>query len=92
MIDINNLTIEGGSSEVTETLKTIFTTPKGTVPFDRNFGIDMSLLDDSMNDTKGKLIVEFIRQAQLYEPRVKVKEVNFTLDKDNNLMPKVRVE
>lgn len=92
MINLTNTSISGTTSEISNTLKTIFTTPQGTVPFDRNFGVDMSILDEPVNLAQGKLIVEFTRKVQLYEPRVKVKEVNFVTDDNNNLVPKVRVE
>lgn len=94
MIDIQSVQIQGTnlSSDVITTLTTIFTTPKGTVPFDRNFGIDISILDEPVNLAKGRLTVEFIREVQQYEPRASVKEVTFTLDENNNLIPKVRVE
>jgi phage baseplate assembly protein W len=92
MINLTNTSISGTTSEISNTLKTIFTTPQGTVPFDRNFGVDMSILDEPVNLAQGKLIVEFTRKVQLYEPRVKIKEVNFVTDDNNNLVPKVRVE
>lgn len=92
MIDLSSLTITGTTSEIANTLKTIFTTPQGTVPYDRNFGIDMSILDEPINLAQGRLTVEFVRKVQLYEPRVNVKEVNFIADDNNNLIPKVRVE
>lgn len=92
MIDLNNTDIEGTSGDIIDNLKTIFTTPQGTVPFDRNFGIDISILDEPMNLAQTKLTVEFIRKVQVYEPRVKVREVTFILDENNNYVPKVRVE
>ncbi|OPJ63678.1 GPW/gp25 family protein [Clostridium chromiireducens] len=92
MININNVSIIGTTAEIAETLKNIFSTPQGTVPFDRNFGIDIGILDESINLAQGKLTVEFARKVQQYEPRVKVKEVTFITDDDNNLIPKVRVE
>lgn len=95
MIDLEATTIEGTVSympEVAETIKVIITTPKGTVVFDRNFGIDMTILDEPINLVQGLLIVEMIKQIQLYEPRVRVKEITFTIDENNNLFPKVRVE
>lgn len=92
MINLNNTTIAGTTSNIAKTLKVLFTTPEGTVPFDRNFGINMSILDEPINLIQGKLTVEFIRKVQIYEPRVKVKEVTFCSDDNNNLVPKVSVE
>ncbi|KZL88722.1 hypothetical protein [Clostridium magnum] len=93
MINLDNVIIIGTkSSEIVENVKNIITTPQGTVPFDRNFGIDPSILDEPINLVPGKLLVELVKKVQLYEPRVKVKEITFTLDANNNLIPKVRVE
>ena len=92
MIDLSKMEITGTTSDIAKTLKTIFSTPQGTVPFDRNFGIDISILDEPSNLAQGKLTVEFARKVQLYESRVKVKEIIFSIDDNNNLIPKVRFE
>lgn len=91
MIDLTSTTITGTTSEIAENIHNIISTPQGTVPFDRNFGIDISILDNPINLAQGMVTVEIIRKVKLYEPRVSVKEVNFTTD-NNNLIPKVRVE
>ena len=99
MIDLNGVTIEAvnfgaqGNEEIYQNLRTLYTTPMGTVPFDREFGIDSGLLDNPMQIAQGKLIVEYIDKTRKYESRVNVKEVNFELDsKDGVLIPKVVIE
>lgn len=92
MINLNSTTIIGATSEIAENINNIISTPEGTVPFDRKFGIDMSLLDEPVNLAQGLITVEIIRKVQLYESRVNVKEVTFVTDDNNNLIPKVRVE
>ena len=32
-----------GSDEILQNLRTLYTTPQGTVPFDRDFGIDFKI-------------------------------------------------
>jgi Phage baseplate assembly protein W len=94
MIDLQNVQIIGvkGNAEIIRNLKIIYTTPQGTVPFDRAFGIDMSILDGPINIAKAKLTVEFINQAKKYESRVKVDEVTFDIDATNGtLTPRVVV-
>lgn len=93
MIDLQNIKIESGNvpQDIVDNLKTIFTTPKGTVPFDRNFGIDVSILDEPINLVQGRLTVEFIRNVKQYEPRTKIKEISFEMI-NNNVIPKVRIE
>lgn len=94
MIDIKSTIISSDNGdedkEIIDNLKNIFTTPQGTVPFDREFGIDMSIVDDPVNIAKDEIIVEFIRKAQIYEPRAEIKEVTF-LNNGDDLIPKVRV-
>lgn len=92
MINFNGTTVIGTTSEISENINNIISTPEGTVPFDRDFGIDTSLLDEPINLAQGLITVEIIKKVQLYEPRVNVKEVIFITDDDNNLIPKVRVE
>ena len=99
MIDLNKVTIESvnfgsqGNEEVYQNLSTLFTTPVGTVPFDREFGIDISLLDNSLPIAQGRLIVEYIEKTKIYEPRAIVKEVSFTNNSDEGtLIPKVVIE
>lgn len=79
-----------GSMEIYQNLKTIYTTPAGTVPFDRNFGIDISIIDEPINIARGKLIVEYTAKTRKYEPRAVVSEVNFDTDPQNGkIVPKV---
>lgn len=94
MINLENSIIDASdiSEDVLNCLKTILSTPAGTVTFDRNFGIDISILDEPMNLVPILLTVEIIKKIRLYETRVAVKEVTFTTDSNNNLIPKVSVE
>jgi phage baseplate assembly protein W len=79
--------------EVIRNVKTILTTPKGTVAFDREFGIDWSILDQPMARAKGLLTAEYVKQVRKYEPRVKVTEVLFEKpNQDGVLIPKVVLE
>ena len=97
MIDLQNIQIvnigASGNNEVIRNLNIIYTTPQGTVPFDRNFGIDADILDEPLDIAKAKLTVEIINQTQKYETRAAVKEVSFDIDIENGkITPKVVVE
>ncbi|MBP1924586.1 phage baseplate assembly protein W [Sedimentibacter acidaminivorans] len=99
MIDLNSVSIDKidfgvqNYDEIYQNLRIIYTTPVGTVPFDRNFGIDFSILDYSLPITQGKLLIEYIEKTKKYEPRVKVKEVFFVPNEENGtLIPKVVIE
>lgn len=96
MIDYQSVKIENidfyasGAHEIYENLKILYTTPKGSVPFDRMFGVDISLLDEPIPIAKGKLIVEYTQITRLYEPRASVGEVIFLEDiSTGKLVPKV---
>jgi phage baseplate assembly protein W len=92
-IVVGNLTIDFsavGNDEIRQNVKVILTTPVGTVPFDRKFGVDLSLLDKPINITKTLLTVEYIKKIQQYEPRVRVESVSFTHNATNGeFYPKV---
>lgn len=98
MIAIENTIIDinlqaKGYEEIYQNLQVIYTTPVGTVAFDREFGIDIDVLDNPIPIAKGRLIVELIEKTRKYEPRAIVKEVTFKRsEKDGKLIPKVVIE
>lgn len=82
--------VEGDSDEIYRNVQTIINTPAGTVPFDRDFGIDWSLLDMPIAQAKARLTIEYIEKIRRYEPRAKVKEIDFVDDPLNGtIKPKV---
>lgn len=101
---MTTFTIEGGMSlnnidfapenellEVLQNVRTILSTVKFSVPLDRDFGIDASLLDKPILEAKAKISSEIILAIKKYEPRVKVEEITFSSDMDGKLQPKVQV-
>lgn len=98
MINLNGVSIENinlnaqGNDEIYQNLQILYTTPAGTVPFDREFGINYDLLDNPTPIAQGRLIVEYIEKTRKYEPRVSVKEVNFETNEDGSIIPKVVIE
>jgi len=84
---VDNLEI---AEEIIRNIRMIFTTPMGTVPFDRDFGIDWSILDKPLPQAKGLLTVEYINKVRQYEPRARVQEVTYKHEgTDGSLIPKV---
>lgn len=76
--------------EILQNLRLLFSTPAGTVPFDRSFGIDWSIVDKPLQMAKGLLTVEYIEKVKKYEPRAKVKRVTFNCDGSKGiLIPRV---
>lgn len=96
-IDISRLEIKGsfdfsasGVAEILQNIRVILTTFQGTVPLDREFGINPSILDKPINIAKGLLIVEYIEKIKKYEPRAQVQTVTFEHDASQGiLLPKV---
>lgn len=71
----------------------LYTTPAGSVPLDRDFGIDISVIDAPLEVAKGRLTVEYTEKTRQYEPRANVKQVNFESDKlEGRLIPRVVIE
>ena len=65
-----------GVMEVLQNARTLFMTRAGTVPLDREFGIDLSLIDDPMPAARAKLEIEMIQKLQRYEPRARISQFN----------------
>ena len=78
--------------EILQNVRTILTTMKGSVPLDRDFGLDGSVLDRPVSALRAILTTNIIEAVEKYEPRVKVKEVNFAGDAEEGIViPTVRV-
>ena len=82
-----------GAEEILQNLKILFSTPAGTVPFDREFGIDWDILDRPVIQAKAALTTEYVEKVRRFEPRARVKEISFSNDAVNGiLIPKVVIE
>ena len=84
-----------GLDEIVQNVKVILNTPKGTVPLDRDFGVDWSIVDTPTTKTFQKLRVNIVKTVEKYEPRVKVKAVEIIPDEmimDGVFKVKLRVE
>lgn len=78
--------------EILQNVRTILTTMKGSVPLDRDFGLDGSVLDRPVNALRAVLTTNIIEAVEQYEPRVKVTQVSFSGNADEGVViPTVRV-
>lgn len=91
--NVNNINFapENELLEILQNVRTILSTPKFSVPLDRDFGIDIGLLDKPIPVAKARLSSEIILVIKKYEPRVKVTKITFEGDIDGKLKPKVQV-
>jgi len=82
--------------EVAQNVRMILTTPKGSVPLDRDFGLNFDLVDQPEPRARLLMEVEIIRQVGRYEPRAKVVQVtwrdNAAEAMDGRLSPLVTIE
>lgn len=77
--------------EIFQNVRAILSTIKGSVPLDRDFGVDASYLDKPINVAKAMLSAEIIKAVRAYEPRVTITAVDFTANLDGTLKPKIEV-
>jgi phage baseplate assembly protein W len=68
------------NEEIIQNVKTILSTPVGSVPFDREFGIALDFIDKPVYQARKIQTVEIIRKVRRYEPRAKVERVIYSGD------------
>lgn len=85
-----------GIAEVLQNILIILMTPVYSVPLDREFGIDWSLLDNPIPMAQAKLTAQIFSAIREYEPRAEVIEIDFiqsTEDMlDGRIIPRVLAE
>lgn len=88
-----NLQPENQIEEIIQNVRTILTTRKGSVPLDRGFGINTDLLDLPVTIIRTRLTNEIIEAVEKFEPRVKVTNVVFNQNTENDgvVVPTVRI-
>jgi phage baseplate assembly protein W len=81
-----------GRFEVFQNVKFILTTAIWSVPLDREFGMDYSMIDKPIPIAEAMLSQEIAMKIALYEPRVRFEEVSFSGDGlQGKLNPNVRI-
>lgn len=81
------------AQEVYRNLQVLYGTETGEQALDREFGIDINILDNPQEAAKALLTAEFVRKTKQYEPRVRVMRVEWTQNhaRDGGIVPKVVV-
>ncbi len=77
--------------EVLQNVRTILCTARWSVPLDREFGLDASMLDRPTPDAMAALSSEIYTKIRKYEPRCHIVRIAFDGDLDGRLVPKVTV-
>lgn len=81
-------------NSVLQNIAVILSTPKGTVPLYRDFGLDWSFLDKPIPVAKVLMVAPVREAVQRWEPRATVRDVSFAADpsQPGTLIPTVEVE
>jgi len=72
-------------------LTTLFSTPEGTCPGDREFGIDISVLDLPPDIVENTLMVELMEKLERYEPSVELTDLKLASGMDGNVSVDVTI-
>lgn len=96
-MDLSNIAIsftygsgdEALRREVERNVKTILSTPIGTCPLYREFGVDISMLDEPTPAAKNMLTVAIIDAIEEWEPRAQVTDATVETGAEGNLEAKV---
>lgn len=94
--DLNKLRFneEDTLNAVLQNIAVILSTPKGSVPMYRDFGLDWSFLDKPIPVAKVLMVAPVREAIERWEPRASVLDVSFSEDpaRPGVLIPTVEVE
>ena len=76
-------------NEILQNVRTILATTKGTIPLDREFGIDGSVIDMPTMQAQAYLTNEIFQAIRRYEPGVSIDNITFDGEITGKLIPKV---
>ena len=71
---------EAERKEIIRNVQTILTTPLGSCPLYREFGLDVSYLDHPLDLAQNLFAVAAMEAVERWEPRVQVTSVTFVSD------------
>lgn len=77
------ITSEYIPQEIVSGLLLLWSTPKGTVALDREYGINWDFIDLPINIAKQKYSIEVISQTKKYEPRISISKIEFKYNLDD---------
>lgn len=91
-----NLKPQTVTEEVIQNVQTILGTVKGSVPLNRDFGVDIEAVDLPQPMAMMQLRIDIIEAIQKYEPRAIIRAIDFenetTAAADGILKPKITLE
>ena len=78
--------------EIIQNVRTILSTPKGTVPLMRDFGVSWQIVDTLTPELEMKIKEEIYLQVEKWEKRAKVKKVKIEANKEGKVKATVTIE
>lgn len=91
-----NLKPQTVTEEVIQNVQTILGTVKGSVPLNRDFGVDIEAVDLPQPMAMMQVKINIIEAIQKYEPRAVIRAIEFanetTAASDGILKPKITLE
>lgn len=82
---------ESVDTELMNKIKLLFTTPKGSIPYDRDYGIDFSIIDKPISIVKGLLMVSYIDALRRYVSNISIEDIYLEI-KDFSIISKVVIK
>lgn len=76
-------------AELDRCLSLLLSTRKGTMPLNREFGVDMDFTDLPPETVKSLFVAEVVNAVAQFIPSVRVQEVTWSSGADGKLIPKV---
>ena len=85
---------ESLKEEIYRNLQVLYGTTAGEQALDRDFGISIDLVDHPDPSTQAQYVAEVVEKTKRYEPRARVKRVDWGSEeaKTGNLKSKVLIE
>lgn len=78
--------------DLAKNVQTLLSTPEGTVPGDRSFGISWKAVDMPGPVAENMLSLEIIQKIETYEPRLVASKVIFSHEEDGRLKASVELK
>ena len=79
--------------EIAQNVRTVLTTYKKTVPMDREFGLNTSIVDLPIAAAQAAMTADIVAAINRYEPRAQVVSVSYEgKEAEGIVIPKVRIK
>ncbi len=93
-IDLNHIKVtfdyaDGEAEDIKRCLETLYQTPEGTCPLDREFGLSQDLVGLPLDVAQNEFALEIIEKTERYEPRASIKDILFEMNEEGIMQAEV---